>query len=121
MKQRYLADGRVYLQLSFGDSYTPIHGISGIKIEYQQLVYRQPGFLSKSGGTHCKIVTVLLLLVLSSLTKGHSLGINIHQTSMNKMTPQQQVLDVPKIQLQEYEGQIVYTGPHLMMMMMVVI
>jgi len=29
-EQRYLADGWVYLQLSFGDSYTPTHGISGI-------------------------------------------------------------------------------------------
>jgi len=61
----------------------------------QQLVYRHPGFLSKSGGTYCKSVTVFPLLVLSSLTKGHSLGINIHQTSTNKMTPQQQVLWCP--------------------------
>jgi hypothetical protein len=40
---------------------------------------------------------------------------------MNKITPQQQVLDVPKIQLQEYEGQTIYTGPHLMMMMIMMV
>jgi len=31
------------------------------------------------------------------------------------MTPQQQVLGVLKIQLQGYEGQAIYTGLHLMM------
>jgi len=40
---------------------------------------------------------------------------------MNKMTPQQQVLDVPKIQLQEYEGQTIYTGRHLMMVVIMVV
>jgi hypothetical protein len=63
-------------------------------------------------------VTVFLLLVLPSLTKERSLGIHIHQTSTNKMTPQQQVLGVPKIQLQQYEGQAIFIGLHLMMMMM---
>jgi len=36
------------------------------------------------------------------------------------MTMQQQVLGVPKIQLQEYEGKAIYTGLHLTMMMMMI-
>jgi hypothetical protein len=60
-------------------------------------------------------VTVFLLLVLSSLSKGHNLGINKHQTSTNK----QQVLVVPKIQLQDYVEQAIYTGLNLLLLLLV--